>query len=476
MGIRASKLARERAIQSYREFMANPPVMISAMCDGCGMCPIKGIVLYCNKCPDWHCCATCVVNDYHDPTHVLGWLRSSQNAEENGGDIDLEQRQQTQVKHSEVAMKPGDEPFAPSFLRHPLEGELQLSTSPLQADSGDRSLGTRRTLRERIQHRLPKRKQKRTRQERQQQEQRQPPSTPPPNLPCTQQQERASASSLPVHTDVQCDGCGSNPLTGVRFKCPVCPDFDLCADCQDLKLHPHYDQMVAIVWPEDIHTLNITAASSNAEASSTVVHNVTCDGCKFYPLAGTRYKCTVCPCFNLCEACEKKKQHPPAHPFKIYERRVTDAENMVDLFDDLTQLVATAATTVSGYPVHPGTKCNTCASSPIRGVCFKCTQCKDFCLCHDCYEAGTGHEHEMKAVVSETQELQEELNRSMSSMRSMEEELSSFRDKCLCPICLDRYKDLAFQCGHQTCQDCSQQLRECPVCRREIKKRIRLFH
>ncbi len=35
-----------------------------------------------------------------------------------------------------------------------------------------------------------------------------------------------------VHTGVKCDGCGAQPIVGVRFKCTVCPDYDLCATCE----------------------------------------------------------------------------------------------------------------------------------------------------------------------------------------------------------------------------------------------------
>jgi E3 ubiquitin-protein ligase RGLG len=45
----------------------------------------------------------------------------------------------------------------------------------------------------------------------------------------------------------------------------------------------------------------------------------------------------------------------------------------------------------------------------------------------------------------------------------------------LCPICLTESKDMAFQCGHQTCRTCGETLQNCPMCRERIKTRIRLF-
>mmetsp|Transcript_121180 Transcript_121180/g.342880 ORF Transcript_121180/g.342880 Transcript_121180/m.342880 type:complete len:619 (-) Transcript_121180:223-2079(-) len=34
-----------------------------------------------------------------------------------------------------------------------------------------------------------------------------------------------------VHGGVICDGCDVSPLTGPRFKCKACPNYDLCAEC-----------------------------------------------------------------------------------------------------------------------------------------------------------------------------------------------------------------------------------------------------
>ncbi|XP_023728679.1 E3 ubiquitin-protein ligase RGLG2 [Lactuca sativa] len=45
----------------------------------------------------------------------------------------------------------------------------------------------------------------------------------------------------------------------------------------------------------------------------------------------------------------------------------------------------------------------------------------------------------------------------------------------LCPICLTNPKDMAFGCGHQTCCDCGQTLKLCPICRSEIQTRIKLY-
>lgn len=41
-----------------------------------------------------------------------------------------------------------------------------------------------------------------------------------------------SDSVVGIHPHVTCDGCGMAPIRGLRFKCAVCPDFDLCSACE----------------------------------------------------------------------------------------------------------------------------------------------------------------------------------------------------------------------------------------------------
>ncbi|XP_058097399.1 E3 ubiquitin-protein ligase RGLG3 isoform X2 [Magnolia sinica] len=45
----------------------------------------------------------------------------------------------------------------------------------------------------------------------------------------------------------------------------------------------------------------------------------------------------------------------------------------------------------------------------------------------------------------------------------------------VCPICLTNPKDMAFGCGHLTCKDCAASLSTCPICRKPITTRLRLY-
>jgi len=118
-------------------------------------------------------------------------------------------------------------------------------------------------------------------------------STPSAQQPA---EEELSGS---VHAYVRCDGCGMSPIVGTRYKCSVCPDYDLCQACEAKDVHPKEHPLVQY--------------RLSAE-TKPVHHGVVCDGCNKGPIVGTRFKCQVCADYDLCEECEAKQLHPVSHP------------------------------------------------------------------------------------------------------------------------------------------------------------------
>jgi len=58
------------------------------------------------------------------------------------------------------------------------------------------------------------------------------------------------------------------------------------------------------------------APTKKPAPSSLVSHEgVKCDECSQFPINGIRYKCGSCADFDLCETCEAKTSHDPAHVF-----------------------------------------------------------------------------------------------------------------------------------------------------------------
>ena len=89
---------------------------------------------------------------------------------------------------------------------------------------------------EQPQQEQPKQQQQQPQQQQQQQQQQKQ----------QQQQQQAKVGSGSsegegvFHPGVTCDGC-EGPVYGIRYKCCVCPDYDLCARCEGQGLHTEHD-------------------------------------------------------------------------------------------------------------------------------------------------------------------------------------------------------------------------------------------
>jgi len=128
-----------------------------------------------------------------------------------------------------------------------------------------------------------------------------------PNLPANSAATSSAVPTTDIHEGINCDSCGIKPIQGTRFKCTVCHDFDLCEACEAKAVHPADHPLVKtrVVPRRDVHV------------------DVQCDGCGVQPIQGARYKCTVCPNFDLCSSCEAKNQHDVEHA--LLKLRVSQA-------------------------------------------------------------------------------------------------------------------------------------------------------
>jgi len=55
--------------------------------------------------------------------------------------------------------------------------------------------------------------------------------------------------SKPIHYGIACDGCNISPITGARFKCNECEDFDFCQTCYEKSQHDKSHEFTAINVP-----------------------------------------------------------------------------------------------------------------------------------------------------------------------------------------------------------------------------------
>ncbi|KAM6224820.1 sequestosome-1 [Rhynchocyon petersi] len=58
--------------------------------------------------------------------------------------------------------------------------------------------------------------------------------------PCAQEVPRNM-----LHPNVICDGC-NGPVVGTRYKCKVCPDYDLCATCEGKGMHRQHSKLALL--------------------------------------------------------------------------------------------------------------------------------------------------------------------------------------------------------------------------------------
>lgn len=182
---------------------------------------------------------------------------------------------------------------------------------------------------------------------------------PPPLF----QDSQTTFASFPAHIHVECDGCDKAIVSGIRYKCLECPDYDLCEQCIMNRFFIHEGhRFVKVRGTDDI---------LEGSASLKKVHTgIQCDG----PLCvaankyiyGIRYKCTSCSDFDLCASCEANPatNHNPEHIFVKIRNPVSLT---VDLFKDQCTGVSHSSTVpVPPVPPSPPVPC-----IPVQPFCYE---------------------------------------------------------------------------------------------------------
>ncbi|KAL0274237.1 UNVERIFIED_CONTAM: hypothetical protein PYX00_006711 [Menopon gallinae] len=62
-----------------------------------------------------------------------------------------------------------------------------------------------------------------------------------------------------------------------------------------------------------------------------------------------------------------------------------------------------------------------------------------------------------------------------TDIQKLQQQLQDIKEQTMCPVCLDRLRNMIFLCGHGTCQMCGDRMCECPICRKPVEKRILLY-
>jgi len=71
--------------------------------------------------------------------------------------------------------------------------------------------------------------------------------------------------------------------------------------------------------------------------------------------------------------------------------------------------------------------------------------------------------------------LSKDSRNSEAEIKKLQQQLQDIKEQVMCPVCLDRIKNMIFLCGHGACQLCGDRMTECPICRKPVEKRIILY-
>ncbi|EMD32629.1 hypothetical protein CERSUDRAFT_118662, partial [Gelatoporia subvermispora B] len=276
--------------------------------------------------------------------------------------------------------------------------------------------------------------------------------------------------SAPLHSSVTCDACGEYGIVGVRHKCLVCEDFDLCTNCLSSSLaranhaasHPffpveHPGDLSSYVQARDEHFRSVAPPVAPAPVSTpaTPVHrNIICDHCDM-EIVGVRHKCLDCPDFDLCSQCiaspDVRTAHDANHQFfeieqpgHVYVHTVFTGDGERAPGTDASQHrnPKNSGVVSTPSPIPQGATCNLC-DSYILGDRYKCLNCPDFDTCSSCFSI-TPEQHPEHGFVKITApgdlQVRNGLRRNVLHYAT-------------CDICRKRINGVRYKCMHKSCPD-----------------------
>ncbi|XP_077510084.1 uncharacterized protein LOC144121046 [Amblyomma americanum] len=189
---------------------------------------------------------------------------------------------------------------------------------------------------------------------------------------------------------IYCDSCDQRPISGTRWKCALCVDYDLCTSCYVGGKHNLDHMFLRVDVPGGIAKMVAPRKHPATLPAEGVLENavkflgITCDACKQPNIAGTRWKCALCVDYDLCTTCYKGGEHDLDHTFlrvnvpgatavRVAPRRRSGSIPVEPIFDE--------------GAIFPGVNCDGCNERGIVGPRWKCTVCNDYDLCTACYMA-----------------------------------------------------------------------------------------
>ncbi|KAJ2747039.1 hypothetical protein GGI20_000843 [Coemansia sp. BCRC 34301] len=196
---------------------------------------------------------------------------------------------------------------------------------------------------------------------------------------------------------VVCDHC-TGAVVGIRWKCAECSSFDICNDCFNQALHKHEHELKP-------HYYSDTAMHPRG----TDGYGYTCNKCSGR-ISAPVLCCLQCPDYHVCTSCAGKGKLCSGHDFAAIGMPATSAAVVATTTpttsdgqtrDGGGKKPSSSASAPHDRSYHPHQQrtgaqtqglfsavCNECCES-IGGIRHRCTFCKDYDLCDNCYRRVT---------------------------------------------------------------------------------------
>ncbi|KAM6080853.1 LOW QUALITY PROTEIN: E3 ubiquitin-protein ligase ZSWIM2, partial [Theristicus caerulescens] len=114
---------------------------------------------------------------------------------------------------------------------------------------------------------------------------------------------------------------------------------------------------------------------------------------KMLPIAYCRYSCgnnVHIKCKKIWADHQDELENDSVVKCPLCREKFASIRLILEEFRNSKQLVTAIEKT--RLDRHPGIPCNNCRVFPIVGKCYKCTECVEYHLCHDCF-TGFCHSH-----------------------------------------------------------------------------------
>jgi hypothetical protein len=116
--------------------------------------------------------------------------------------------------------------------------------------------------------------------------------------------EEESNGGEAIHHKVQCDMCGVTPIRGIRYKCAVCSDYDLCEKCEASGEHPVGHALLKMTRPMCGRRSEKRGFSGLRE----IIGKRPCHGRRYGSCPRPCWTSSACENNSMCSAGEKQKE------------------------------------------------------------------------------------------------------------------------------------------------------------------------